>query len=113
MKKLYVEKKEEVETTSEVGRFLGFTTAEKEKGYLVFTGSSEDSKLLHAVIVSDNFSEVPNVSCGTASDNNFSSIVDFVKNHEKIFYKKDICTIVDAIFFFDTLKELHRWLGEE
>lgn len=109
VKKLYVEKNE-CATTSEIGKFLGFTTKSGEKGHLVFCGTSASGEDLHAIIVREG---QPNASCGTANDNHFRSIGQFVAQADEVFTRIGVCTRVKEIYFFDTLQELYRWLGEE
>lgn len=106
MKKRYVAK-EEVEVTSDIGKICGFT-AGNEKGYLVYTG---DDRGISAVM-GKSASSRPNSSCGEHEDGLFSSVEDFVKNANAQFNKHHVCVTVENIYFFDSLKELYRWLSE-
>lgn len=106
--KRYVAKKEEIETTQEVGRICGFISTDGRKGYLVFVG--EEHKL-SAVLADDGYS-VPNTSCGSHENNTFASVNDFVQNANKKFSSYDVSVEVKEIYFFDTPKEMHRWLSE-
>lgn len=110
--KRYVGKKEEVETTTEIGRFCGFTTTAGKKGYLVYSGTKNLlDPIIHAVLVEPGI-VVPNVSCGDVSENSFPSVEYFVNNANKVFAASCVTTRVEDIYFFVTLKEMHRWLSE-
>ena len=111
--KRYVTKKDEVEITSEIGKFCGFTTTDGLKGYLVYTGGvyAGTASILHAVLVQSGMT-TPNVSCGRVSDNSFSSVEYFVRNANTVFSEYQVSVRVKDIYFFDTLKEMHKWLSE-
>jgi len=107
--KRYVAKKEEVETTSEIGKFCGFVTSEDLKGYLVYTGDCYDR--LNAVLVEEYEKlKIPNTSCGETVT--FASVEDFVQNANEQFSNNSVAVTVKDIYFFDSLKEMHRWLSE-
>lgn len=106
--KRYMAKKEEVETTSEIGKICGFICTDGRKGYLVFVGEGHK---LSAVLVDDGCS-VPNISCGSHENNTFASVDDFVQNANKKFSSYGVAVEVNEIYFFDTLKEMHKWLSE-
>lgn len=106
--KRYVAKKEEVKTTSKIGKICGFIDTEGHKGYLVYVGNRGS---LSAVLTEDNFA-TPNTSCGVYEHNQFASVDDFVQNANKKFSSYGVMVEIKEIYFFDTLKEMHRWLSE-
>ena len=111
--KRYIAKKKKVETTSEIGKICGFTARRNEegkvnKGYLVYVGNTY--RHLKAVIVEQTM-EVPNASLGD-EETKFASIKDFVENANDYFSRQAVAVSIDDIYFFDTLKEMHKWLSE-
>jgi hypothetical protein len=106
--KRYVLKKEEVETTSKIGEICGFIDTEGRKGYLVYIGNSGN---LSAILTEDN-DIVPNTSWGVYEQNQFTSVDDFVQNANEQFSRRGVMVRVKDIYFFDTLKEMHKWLSE-
>jgi hypothetical protein len=92
MKRLYVEKKEEVLTTSEPTPFCGFIDKSNEKGYLV-TGSDN---LIHPIAFGD--------STWGALNNGWSG-VSFPSMGRAIRWMEGF-----SIYFFDSRIELHEWL---
>ena len=106
--KRYVAKKEEIDTTSKVGNICGFINTEGHKGYLVFVGVDNS---LSAVLVEKGYT-MPNTSCGSHENNTFTSVDDFVQNANKQFSNNLVAVTIKDIYFFDTLKEMHKWLSE-
>lgn len=112
--KRYVPKRKE-ETTSEIGEICGFIDNEGVKGYLVYVGSNKDdnpNNELHAVS-SETLrpgleDSVPNPSYGGANKNIFYGVEDFVRRG-----LQDCINSVSEIYFFESQKELHRWLAED
>lgn len=104
--KRYVEKKEE--TTSKIGKICGFVITGDIKGYLVYVGKEGS---LNAVLV-EECDTAPNTPCGSHLNNSFSSVEDFVKNANKHFEKNNVLVHVKDFYFFETLKEMYRWLSE-
>lgn len=112
--KRYVKKEVEVETTTEIGDIVGFETSDARKGTLVYVGLTGN---LHAIvcdgIVCDGCGfNTPNSSCGDISENKYLSVEDFINRHAEVFSKHGISVTIDSFFFFDTAKELYRWLSE-
>jgi len=107
--KLYVRKPEVVETTTEIGNFCGFTTTSGEKGTLVYTG---DSGVLHAILCNEDTDGIPNSSCGDITVNRYKSVKDFIDRHCEVFQQGHVCVSIADFYFFDSAKELHRWLSE-
>ena len=106
--KRYIPKKDEVETTSKIGKICGFIDTEGHKGYLVYVGVDNS---LSAVLVEECYT-VPNTSCGPHENNTFASVDDFVQNANEKFSSYGVEVEVKEIYFFDTLKEMHKWLSE-
>ena len=106
--KRYIAKKEEVETTPEIGKICGFICTDGCKGYLVYVG--EGHKL--SAVLADDVCSVPNTSCGDNVTNQFTSVDDFVQNANEKFSSYGVMVEVKEIYFFDTLKEMHKWLSE-
>ncbi len=106
--KRHVEREVEVEPTTEIGENVGFTTLDNRKGTLVYVGEAET---LHAIILNTRDS-LPNSSCGAIQENKYSSAEDFISRHKDVFSEHGICVTIDSFFFFDTVKELYRWLSE-
>jgi len=107
--KRYVKREVEVETTTEIGDIVGFETSDARKGTLVYVGLTGK---LHAIVCDGYDFGTPNSSCGDFSENKYSSVEDFINRHAEVFSKHRICVTIDNFFFFDTAKELYRWLSE-
>ena len=107
--KRYVKREVEVETTTEIGDIVGFETSDARKGTLVYGGLTGN---LHAIVCDGGSFGVPNSSCGLISENTFLSVEDFINRHTEVFNKHGIAVTIDSFFFFDTAKELYRWLSE-
>ena len=108
--KRYVKREVEVETTTEIGNIVGFETSDAGKGTLVYVGLTGN---LHAIMCDgDGGFGAPNSSCGNNSENKYSSVEDFINRHKDVFSEHGICVTIDSFFFFDTAKELYRWLSE-
>lgn len=107
--KRYLEREVEVETTTEIGDFVGFETIDAGKGTLVYVGLTGN---LHAIVCDNGGFGTPNSSCGNISENKYLSVKDFINRHAEVFSKHGIGVTIDNFFFFDTAKELYRWLSE-
>ena len=107
--KRYVKREVEVETTTEIGDFVGFETSDARKGTLVYVGLTGN---LHAIVCDNGVLGAPNSSCGDISENKYLSVEDFINRHKDVFSEHGICVTIDSFFFFDTDKELYRWLSE-
>lgn len=101
--KRYVPKESE-ETTSEIGDICGFVDSNGWKGYLVYVGISDHK--VHAINLITTM-DTPNSSYGFVGDNTFSNIEDFIERGLQS------SSNVSIIYFFDTQKELHKWLSED
>lgn len=64
-----------------------------------------------SAVLTENAPSVPNTSCGCQEDW-FTSVDDFAQNANMQFSKNGVNVTVKEIYFFDTLKEMHRWLSE-
>ena len=107
--KRYVKREVEVETTTEIGDLVGFETSDARKGTLVYVGLTGN---LHAIVCDGCCFGTPNSSCGDISENKYLSVEDFINRHAEVFSKHGISVTIDSFFFFDTAKELYRWLSE-
>lgn len=104
--KRYVPAQEE--TTTKIGRFCGFTTQCGLKGYLVYMGSPNRLKAVFA----EEGTTVTNTCAGVFDKGMFQDVKDFVENANSKFYDQCIDVRVKDIYFFDSLKEMHKWLSE-
>jgi hypothetical protein len=99
MKKLYVKKVEEVLTTSEPTLFCGFVDDLLTKGWLATIGDNCFKPLFFKEFTNDNAAN------GFYTDNQYTTVEQFLN-----------CGLTDSsrrvtkIFFFDSLKELYKWL---
>ena len=107
--KRYVKREVEVETTTEIGDLVGFETSDARKGTLVYVGLTGN---LHAIVCDGCGFNTPNSSCGDISENKYVSVEDFINRHAEVFIEHEIGVTIDSFFFFDTAKELYRWLSE-
>lgn len=107
--KRYVKREVEVETTTEIGDIVGFETSGARKGTLVYVGLTGN---LHAIMCDGDGFGTPNSSCGSIQENKYTSVEDFINRHAEVFSKHGIVVTIDSFFFFDTVKELYRWLSE-